>query len=146
LVPVAEEFVIAGAAAHITADTQTQLEEFVAIQRELWAIDYPDGDIETFARTQSARLNHFVMALPREERISQLDDLMLKGRVALQMAKGSLLGTSFSGDDDEESDDFEESDDSESADDSAHDESDADDSVADDTDVESSDSETQDEV
>lgn len=86
LVPAAERYYIAGAAAHLTPDTQEKLREFVGMHREAFA-----GDDESFVQANSHLFNHFVMALPREEgEPSKVDELLMQGRISLQMAAASL--------------------------------------------------------
>jgi hypothetical protein len=118
LVPVAEEYYIAGAAAHTTADTQEKLTEFLALYLEEWNLQHPDGGNDEFVRANSHLFNHFVLALPREETPSRVDDLMLRGRVALAMTKSTLgLGPSPSdGDEDDDSEDDDEDSDDEDSD------------------------------
>ncbi|MBA3470643.1 MAG: SEC-C domain-containing protein [Herpetosiphonaceae bacterium] len=112
LVPVAAEHYIAGAAAHTTADTQEKLIEFLALYQEEWSLQHPEGTSDDFVRENSHLFNHFVLALPREENPSRVDDLMLRGRVTLAMTKAALgLGPAPSDDaqdadyDDEDEDD-----------------------------------------
>ncbi len=117
LVPVAAEYYIAGAAAHTTADTQEKLTEFLAIYREEWELQHPEGSSDDFVRANSHLFNHFVLALPREETPSRVDDLMLRGRVALAMTKASLgLGPSASADAEDDSEDADEDADDEDGD------------------------------
>ena len=92
LVPVEEEYYIAGAAAHATTDVLEQLQTFLDQQYAVWQIDHAEATIDQWLRQHSAVLNRFVMALPREEHPSRLDDLMLKSRVTFEMAKGRLSG------------------------------------------------------
>lgn len=111
LVPVAGEYFIAGAAAQLTPETQEQMAEFLAIHLETWRLEHPDADLEGFVRSHSHLFNHFVMALPREERVSTMDDLLLRGKVGLNLARQSLgLGGSERDNDDDEIDEIDEDD------------------------------------
>ncbi|HEY1016958.1 MAG TPA: SEC-C domain-containing protein [Herpetosiphonaceae bacterium] len=113
LVPVAGEYFIAGAAAQLTPDAQEQMAEFLAIQLETWRLQNPDADLEGFVRAHSHLFNHFIMALPREERVSTMDDLLLRGKVGLNLARQSLgLGGA---DDDEQDEDDQDGEDDEDA-------------------------------
>ena len=105
LVPIGEEYFIAGAAAHTTADTREKFDEFLALQLEEWRLHNPEGALEQFARERSYLFNHFVLALPQENEPTKLDDLLLRGRAALAMTKASLgLGPDLTDDDDEDED------------------------------------------
>ncbi|XSG73717.1 YecA family protein [Herpetosiphon llansteffanensis] len=125
LVPVGDEYYIAGAAAQTTPDTVEKLGEFLAVSLEDWQLRNPEADLKQFVRENSHLFNHFISVLPREEKEpSKFDDLMLRGRAALLMTKQSLgLGK----DDDDDDDDDEDFDD---------DEREFDDDAADDDDVE----------
>ncbi len=135
LVPVGDDYFIAGAAAQATADTVEKLQEFIAIEQESWSLEHPDAAEAPFDHARSARLNHFVMALPREEHPSRLDDLLLKGRVGLSMAR-SALGKHTPGDDEDDLDSDADTDDAEDWDDDDDwdDDADADDDWDDDAD------------
>lgn len=107
LVPVGEEYYIAGAAAQTTPDTVEKLSEFLAVSLEDWQLRNPEADLNQFVRENSYLFNHFISVLPREEKEpSKFDDLMLRGRTALLMTKQSLgLGGADDDDDDEDPDD-----------------------------------------
>lgn len=107
LVPVGEEYYIAGAAAQTTPDTVEKLSEFLAVSLEDWQLRNPEADLNQFVRENSYLFNHFISVLPREEKEpSKFDDLMLRGRTALLMTKQSLgLGGVDDDDDDEDTDD-----------------------------------------
>lgn len=106
LVPIGEEFFIAGAAAQTTADTREKLDEFLALQLEEWRLHNPDGALEQFVRERSYAFNHFVLALPKEEQqLTGIDDLLLRGRAAVAMSKAALgFGPDYAADDDEDED------------------------------------------
>ncbi|GAA5527724.1 SEC-C metal-binding domain-containing protein [Herpetosiphon gulosus] len=106
LVPVGEEYYIAGAAAQTTPDTVEKLSEFLAVSLEDWQLRNPEADLNQFVRENSYLFNHFISVLPREEKEpSKFDDLMLRGRAALLMTKQSLGLGGTDADDDEEFDD-----------------------------------------
>lgn len=90
LVPVADEYYLAGAAAQTTADTEEKLREFLMLYLEEWRLQHPDASNDDFVRENSHLFNHFVLALPREETPSQLDDLLLRGRTSLAMTRAAL--------------------------------------------------------
>lgn len=112
LVPVGEEYYIAGAAAQTTPDTVEKLSEFLAVSLEDWQLRNPEADLNQFVRENSYLFNHFISVLPREEKEpSKFDDLMLRGRTALLMTKQSLgLGGADDDDDDDEDTDDDDSD------------------------------------
>ena len=138
LVPIGDDYYIAGAAAQTTDDTLEKLNEFLALQIEEWRLHNPDAALDQFVRERSYTFNHFVLALPRAESGNNLDDLLLRGRVAVAMSKAALgLGPSV---DDDEEDDEDAAD--EETDDERDDGEDADD--ADEEDDEDADEETDD--
>lgn len=112
LVPVGEEYYIAGAAAQTTPDTVEKLSEFLAVSLEDWQLRNPEANLNQFVRENSYLFNHFISVLPREEKEpSKFDDLMLRGRTALLMTKQSLGLGGVDDDDDEEFDDDDQADD-----------------------------------
>jgi hypothetical protein len=128
LVPIGEEFFIAGAAAHTTADTREMFDEFLALKLEEWRLHNPDGSLEQFARERSYLFNHFVLALPQENEPTKLDDLLLRGRAALAMTKASLgLGPDLTDDDEDGDEDESDLDNDEDDEDGDEDQSDLDD-------------------
>lgn len=119
LVPVGEEYYIAGAAAQTTPDTVEKLSEFLAVSLEDWQLRNPEADLNQFVRENSYLFNHFISVLPREEKEpSKFDDLMLRGRAALLMTKQSL---GLGGADDDDDDDNDEFDDDQADDDQTED-------------------------
>lgn len=119
LVPVGEEYYIAGAAAQTTPDTVEKLSEFLAVSLEDWQLRNPEADLNQFVRENSYLFNHFISVLPREEKEpSKFDDLMLRGRAALLMTKQSL---GLGGADDDDDDDNDEFDDDQADDDQSED-------------------------
>lgn len=105
LVPIGEDYYIAGAAAQTTDDTLEKLNEFLALQIEDWRLHNPDATLDQFGRERSHMFNHFVLALPRAESGNNLDDLLLRGRVAVAMSKAALgLGPSVDNDDQDDDD------------------------------------------
>lgn len=84
-------YYLAGAAAQLTADTAAKLLEFA----ELYLADLRRSDpAATWAdllRQRSYVLNHFVMALPREERDPTLvEKIIADGRASLQLTGESI--------------------------------------------------------
>ncbi len=126
LVPVGDEYYIAGAAAQTTPDTVEKLAEFLAVSLEDWQLRNPDADLNQFVRENSYLFNHFISVLPREEKEpSKFDDLMLRGRAALLMTKQTLgLGNDDDDDDDDDDDEFDDDVDDDSDDDAEVDDDD----------------------
>ncbi|ABX05977.1 MAG TPA: zinc chelation protein SecC [Herpetosiphon sp.] len=115
LVPVGEEYYIAGAAAQTTPDTVEKLSEFLAVSLEAWQLRNPEADLNQFVRENSYLFNHFISVLPREAKEpSRFDDLMLRGRTALLMTKQSL---GIGNDDDDDDDEFDDQADDDQVDD-----------------------------
>jgi hypothetical protein len=93
LVPVAEEYYIGGAAAHLTEDTADKLAEFARLHLEAFRRDNPDATASDLLQDRSQVLNHFVMQLPSEAPVPGLmDEILLKTRTALALAGGSQEG------------------------------------------------------
>jgi hypothetical protein len=82
---------IAGAVAHLTADTREKLHEFVGLHLEAFARDHPAATWADLLRERSEVLNHFVMALPVEQPDpTLLDNIVNQTRVSLKLAGESL--------------------------------------------------------
>jgi hypothetical protein len=100
LVPAADVYFIAGAAAHLTADTVGKLREFAEIHLQDLQQSRPDASYDDLIRSRSYIFNHFVMALPREEQDNaKLNELVAKTRATLnvtaaQMGFGGAFDTS----------------------------------------------------
>ena len=91
LVPAGTYRYVAGAAAHLTADTRAKLHEYAALHLEAFARDHPGAGWADLLRARSEVLNHFVMALPVEEPDpGLLDRILLQTRVSLKLAGESL--------------------------------------------------------
>lgn len=89
----APTYYLVGAAAQLTNDTAEKLHEFMALHLEDLRRSQPDATWDDLIQQRSEVLNHFVMALPQEERDpSLLDKIILDTRVALQMTGASLSG------------------------------------------------------
>jgi uncharacterized protein YecA (UPF0149 family) len=89
LVPLPEEgdapaYAIAGAAAHLTADTADKLAEFAQLHLEAMRRANPGAGWDEFARERSYLLNHFVMALPVDAHdLAGVDALIQRTRASL---------------------------------------------------------------
>ena len=80
-------FAIAGAAAHLTADTTDKLAEFAALHLEAMRRANPDAGWNEFARERSHVLNQFVMALPVDEHdLAGVDRLIQQARADMGLA------------------------------------------------------------
>lgn len=91
LVPAAERYYLAGAAAHLTEDTREKLREFVGLHLEAYQREKPGAGWPEFLLERSDVFNHFVMQLPVEEPDpTLLDKILLQTRVALQLTGESL--------------------------------------------------------
>jgi hypothetical protein len=92
LVPVAGDYYIVGAAAHLTEDTAEKLSEFAALHLEAYRREHPEASWTDLLRERSQVLNHFVMQLPSEAPVPGLmDEILLKTRTALALS-GLPLG------------------------------------------------------
>lgn len=86
LVPAADSYYIAGAAAQLTPDTVAQLHEFAAVHLADLRRSQPDAEYADLIRERSYIFNHFVMALPQEEQeAGRLDELVAMTRAALNV-------------------------------------------------------------
>jgi hypothetical protein len=91
LVPAGARHYVAGAAAHLTADTREKLREFAELHLEAYRRDHPAATWADLLRDRSEVLNHFVMALPVEAPDpGVLEHLLLQTRIALKLAGESL--------------------------------------------------------
>jgi hypothetical protein len=92
LVPAADTYVIAGAAALLTPDTVEKLHEFAEVHLQDLRQSQPDADHADLIRSRSYIFNHFVMALPREEQDSSttLAELIAKTRATLNVTAGQI--------------------------------------------------------
>ncbi len=86
LVPASDVYYVAGAAAQLTPDTVEKLHEFADIHLQDLRRSNPDATLADLVRTRSYIFNHFVMALPREEKeAGKLDELVAMTRAALNV-------------------------------------------------------------
>ncbi len=92
LTPVGEGFLVAGAAAHLSADTVPQLREWLELHLEQLRSTRPDATYDDLIRERSEILNHFVMALPREEQEANQLQLLIDNTRVLMAATGASLG------------------------------------------------------
>lgn len=91
LTPVGDTFLVAGAAAHLSADTVPQLREWLDLHLDQLRATRPDATYEDLIRERSEILNHFVMVLPREEHeTNQLQQLIDNTRVMMASTGASL--------------------------------------------------------
>jgi hypothetical protein len=95
LVPAADTYVIAGAAALLTPDTVEKLHEFAEVHLQDLRQSQPDATHADLVLSRSYIFNHFVMALPREEQDSTtLSDLIAKTRATLNVTAEQIgIGT-----------------------------------------------------
>ncbi len=83
----------AGAAAQLTADTAAKLVEFAELHLADLRRTQADATWSDLLRRRSYALNHFVMALPREEDDpSLLDKVVFDARVSLQLTADAISG------------------------------------------------------
>ena len=86
LTPLLDTHYIAGAAAQLTADTIDRLREFSALHLADLQRTQPDATYADLIAQRSHIFNHFVMALPHEEReLGRLDELVAMTRAALNV-------------------------------------------------------------
>lgn len=114
LVPVDREtpdaaptFHLAGAAAQLTSDTAGPIVEYCELHLADMRRAQSTADWQDFLRERSHLLNHFVMALPREEHDPTiLESIILEGRTTLQLTADSVrqLLNRDAGDDNDHSD------------------------------------------
>ena len=102
LTPAADMHYVAGAAAHLTADTIDRLHEWADLHLEDLRRTQPNASYADLIRDRSEIFNHFVMALPREEQgVNQLQMLIDNARV-LMASTAASLGFGQQGDGDAE--------------------------------------------
>lgn len=122
LVPAADVYFIAGAAAHLTADTVEKLREFAEIHLQDLRQAQPDATYDDLIQSRSHIFNHFVMALPREEQDgNKVNELVAQTRATLNVTAAQIgFGGAFNqasakarsertSEDDDEDDETEES-------------------------------------
>jgi hypothetical protein len=91
LVPAANVYFIAGAAAQLTPDTVAKLREFAEVHLQDLQQSQPDATYDDLIRSRSYIFNHFVMALPREEQdTSALNELVAKTRATLNVTASQM--------------------------------------------------------
>jgi hypothetical protein len=83
-------YYLAGAAAHLTADTAEKLVEYAELHLADLRRTQPEASWDDLIRTRSELLNHFVSALPVEHNPTALDEIILQGRTTLQLTGESL--------------------------------------------------------
>lgn len=91
LTPGGDRSYVAGAAAHLTADTAERLQEFAGLHLENLRATTPGATYDDLIRERSEIFNHFVMAVPREEQqANQLQALIDNTRVIMATTAASL--------------------------------------------------------
>jgi hypothetical protein len=86
LIPAGDMYYVAGAAAQLTPDTVAKLHEFADIHLQDLRRSNSSATLADLVRTRSYIFNHFVMALPREEKeAGKLDELVAMTRAALNV-------------------------------------------------------------
>ncbi len=83
---------MAGAAAHLSADTVPQLREWLDLHLEQLRAEQPDATYEDLIQRRSEILSHFVMALPREEHEANQIQMLIDNTRVLMAATGASLG------------------------------------------------------
>ncbi|EFO80146.1 SecC motif-containing protein [Oscillochloris trichoides DG-6] len=105
-------YYLGGAAAHLTNDTPEKLVEFAELHLAAMRRERPEVTWSDLLEERSEVLNHFVIALPREEPDpSVMERLVADGRIALQLTKesvASLLGRVLPKEEEPTTDDSEE--------------------------------------
>ena len=87
----APTYYFTGAAAHVTGDTADKFVEFAEIQLADMRRSAPQATWTDFYRERSATLNHFVSALPTEQRDPTLvDQIIANGRIGLALTVESI--------------------------------------------------------
>ena len=95
LTPAADTHVVTGAAAHLTGDTVAKLREFAELHLGGLRAVRRDADYPDLIREHSEIFNHFIMALPREEKdAGTAQNLIDNTRVMLSLAASRLGLTS----------------------------------------------------
>lgn len=114
-------YYLAGAAAQLTDDTAPKLLEFAELHLADMRRDNPDATWDDLIATRSEILNHFVAALPVEQRDpTVMDRLITDGRIALQLTAESvaaLLGRPAPKSDEQDEESAEKQDEEQAADD-----------------------------
>lgn len=92
LTPTADVYLVGGAAAHLTADTASRLDEWADLHLADLRATQPDATYDDLIRTRSQIFNHFVMALPREEQeTTQIQSLIDNTRAMMSATAASIL-------------------------------------------------------
>jgi hypothetical protein len=92
LTPTADVYLVAGAAAHLTADTASRLEEWAGLHLEDLRTTQADATYDDLIRARSQIFNHFVMVLPREEQeTNQIQTLIDTTRAMMTATAASIL-------------------------------------------------------
>jgi hypothetical protein len=92
LLPAGDVYLVGGAAAHLTADTASRLEEWTNLHLDDLRATQPDATYEDLIRTRSQIFNHFVMVLPREEQeTTQIQTLIDNTRAMMAATAASIL-------------------------------------------------------
>lgn len=94
LTPVGDSFLVAGAAAQLSADAVPQLREWLDLHLEQLRVENPASTFEDLMKARSEILNHFVMALPREEHEANQLQVLIDNTRVLMAATGASLGLS----------------------------------------------------
>jgi hypothetical protein len=92
--PPEQVYQIAGAMALLTSETRDALVEFAHLHLADLRRSQPDATLEDLVQQRSYIFNQFVSALPREQTPGIADDVLLRTRVALQMAGVPVPGQS----------------------------------------------------
>ena len=88
LTPTGDAYFVAGAAAHLTADTVERLQEWAELHLEDLRARRPEAGYAEMIADRSNIFNHFVMALPREpQAVKPLQTLIDNTRVLLAMRR-----------------------------------------------------------
>ena len=95
LTPAADVYLVAGAAAHLTADTAERVAEYADLHLSELRQTRPEATYDDLVRERSAIFNHLVMALPREAEeathLQMLQELIDTTRVQMTATVQSLL-------------------------------------------------------
>jgi hypothetical protein len=102
LTPVGDVWLVAGAAAHLTADTTERVLEWAEIHLNDLRQSRPEASYSDLLRERSAIFNHLVQALPREEK-DGTDMQVLQGLIATTRAKMAATANTLLNRDVEES-------------------------------------------
>lgn len=91
LVPAADVHFIAGAVAHLTADTVAKLREFAELHLQDLQQGQPGATYDDLIQSRSQIFNHFVMALPREEQDgNKVNELVAQTRATLNVTAAQM--------------------------------------------------------